>query len=207
MKWSPDGFGSLDPDWAQGLCQGEPWGSSLVWGLPLYKLPRQPEPRTWASKGRLSRSSRLIRTYCSAPENTNPAGIYSAAPHWATAVPWLFFQTCSKGPIKLTPVSLHVLLFLLMGFPGFPISVQPLTTLLGSHTLVQTSLFWFPVMAPIPWVRCPQCDTRYPIFHISHFLDITKHFQEPALQQQHLECLDWAGQRNWTHQRHLRHSW
>lgn len=94
--------------------------------------------------------------------------------------------SCSKGPIKLTPVSLHVLLFLLMGFPGFLISVQPLTTPLGNHTLVQTSIFWFLVMVPLPWVMCPQYVSRYISFFSFPFQDITKHFQQPALQQQHL---------------------
>lgn len=45
--------------------------------------------------------------------------------------------------------------------------MQPLTTLLGNCSLVQTSIFRFLVMAPLPWVMCPHSVTRYPIFQFS----------------------------------------
>jgi len=46
--------------------------------------------------------------------------------------------------MKLIPLSLHALFCLLYGFPGFLISGQPPTMLLGNRSLVQTSVSLVP---------------------------------------------------------------
>lgn len=136
----------------------------------ICQLPNFPGSQNWGNKARLRGvTGDQGLDFLLSPWEYKPSSysVFYCAPTLRQQVSLGCFSklvSCSKGPIKLTPVSLHVLLFLLMGFPGFLISVQPLTTLLGNHTLVRTSIFWFLVMVPLPWVMCPQSVSRYLIF-------------------------------------------